>query len=83
MTNPDFTSIREQLQYHPGSKLGFVLYRLTYTDDAQWEKFMHYLNTRIRLGFEEYGEGDLFQHVDWSVQEDPKLQDADDDLVRA
>ena len=83
MPDPDCTNIRRQLQLYPGSKLGFVLYRLTYTDDAQWEKFMHYLNTRIRLGFEEDGEGDLFQHVNWSLQEDPELQDADDDVVRA
>jgi hypothetical protein len=83
MPDPDCTNIRRQLQLYPGSKLGFVLYRLTYTDDAQWEKFMYYLNTRIRLGLEEDGEGDLFQHVDWNVQEDPELQDADDDEVRA
>jgi hypothetical protein len=83
MTTPDCTDIREQLQYHPDSKLGFVLYRLTYTDGAQWEIFMHYLNTRIRLGFEEDGEEALFQHVDWSVQEGPELQNADEDEVRA
>lgn len=44
---------------------------------------MHYLNTRIRLGFEEDGEEALFQHVDWSVQEGPELQNADEDEVRA
>ncbi|OSS47462.1 hypothetical protein B5807_07223 [Epicoccum nigrum] len=70
MTNPDCTDIMEQLQYHPNN-------------GAQWEIFMHYLNTRIRLGFEEDGEEGLFQHVDWSVQEGPELQNADEDEVRA
>jgi hypothetical protein len=82
MTNPDCISIREQLSQHPGSKLGFVVYRLTYSDDARWVEFMHYLNTRIRLGLEADGEGDLFQHIDWDVQEDPELEDAEEDEIR-
>lgn len=83
MPDQDCVRIREELSRHPGSKLGFVIYRLTYSDDAQWARFMDHLNTRIRLGLEASGDGDLFPHIDWSVQSDPKLQDADDDQVRA
>lgn len=82
MTNPDCISIREQLSQYPGSKLGFVVYRLTYSDDARWVQFMDYLNTRIRLGLEKTGDGDLFQHIDWDVQEDPALEEAEEPEVR-
>jgi hypothetical protein len=83
MPDDDCVRIREQLSLHPGSILGFIIYRLTYSDDAQWARFIDHLNTRTRLGLEAYGEGDLFAHIDWSVQSDPKLQDADHDQVRA
>jgi len=82
MPDPDCISIREQLAHFPGSKLGFVVYRLTYADDARWAQFMNYLNTRIRLGLEEDGDGDLFQYIDWDVQEDPALEDADEVEIR-
>jgi hypothetical protein len=82
MTNPDCISIREQLSQYPGSKLGFVVYRLTYADDTRWAQFMTYLNTRIRLGLEKTGDGDLFQHIDWDVQEDPTLEEAEESEVR-
>lgn len=82
MPSFDCVGIRMQVALSPGSALGFVLYRLTYTDDAQWKCFMDHLNKRTRLNLEDEGEGDLFQHVDWEVQEDPDLQDADDDEVR-
>jgi hypothetical protein len=70
---PDIDCIREQLSLYPGSKLGFVIYRLTYSDDAQWARFMSHLNTRIRLELEEDGNGDLFSHIDWDIQEDSEL----------
>jgi hypothetical protein len=79
---PDIDCIREQLSLYPGSKLGFVIYRLTYSDDAQWARFMSHLNTRIRLELEEDGNGDLFSHIDWDVQEDPELDDALYETVR-
>lgn len=82
MPNPDCVSIRDQVKRHPGCKVGFVLYRLTYSNDAQWAQFMQHLNTRTRLNLEERGDSDLFPHVDWDVQDDPALQDADDDEVR-
>lgn len=73
---PDIDCIREQLSLYPGSKLGFVIYRLTYSDDTQWACFMSHLNTRVRLGLEEDGNGDVFPHIDWAVQEDPGLDEA-------
>jgi hypothetical protein len=79
---PDIDCIREQLSMYPGSKLGFVIYRLTYSDDAQWARFMSHLNTRIRLDLEEEGNGDLFSHIDWDVQEDSELDGAFDETVR-
>jgi hypothetical protein len=79
---PDIDCIREQLSLYPGSKLGFVIYRLAYSDDAQWARFMSHLNTRIRLDLEEEGNGDLFSHIDWDLQEDPELDDALYETVR-
>lgn len=43
---------------------------------------MRHLNERVRLNLLEDGDGDVFDHVDWDVQEDPLLQDADDSTVR-
>lgn len=73
---PDIDCIREQLSVYPGGKLGFVIYRLTYSDDAQWARFMSHLNTRIRLVLEEEGNGDIFAHIDWAVQEDTELNES-------
>ncbi|KAK7185078.1 hypothetical protein PSPO01_08990 [Paraphaeosphaeria sporulosa] len=63
-------------------RLGFVVYRLTYENDYKWARFMDHLNTRTRLNLEKNGAGDLFPRIDWSVQEDPALEDADYDEVR-
>lgn len=43
---------------------------------------MEYLNTRILLDLEETGDGDLFQHINWDVQEDPELEEAEEPEVR-
>ena len=82
MPDLDCVSLREEIQQNPDIRLGFVVYRLTYTDDAQWERFVDQINTHIRLNLEEDGEGDLFQLIDWDVQEDPALQDAGADDIR-
>lgn len=73
---PDIDYIREQLSLHPGSKLGFVVYRLTHSDHEQWTRFMTHLNTRVRTSLERDGDGDIFAHIDWTVQEDPALDEA-------
>lgn len=79
---PDIDPIRRQLKNHPGTKLGFVVYRLAYSDDARWARFMHHLNTRVRLDLENDGDGDVFANVDWDVQEDLALEGADEEVVR-
>ena len=73
---PDIDCIRDQLSLYPGSKLGFVIYRLTYSDDEQWDQFMVHLNIRIRTNLEGGGDGDLFQFIDWAAQEDPAQNEA-------
>jgi hypothetical protein len=72
---PDIDCIREQLSLYPGSKLGFVIYRLTYSNDEQWNLFMTHFNIRVRTDLESDGDGDLFQFIDWAVQEDPALNE--------
>jgi hypothetical protein len=79
---PDIDSIRRQLRNHPGIKLDFVVYRLTYSDDSRWTRFMDHVNARVRIDLENDGDGDVFEYVDWDVQEDPVLQDADEEMVR-
>ncbi|KAJ4983403.1 hypothetical protein SVAN01_11095 [Stagonosporopsis vannaccii] len=76
---PDIECIREAITAYPGVKVGFTIYRLTYSDDASWARYMEYLNTRVRLNLEEQGDGDVFSHIDCDVQKDPELQDADEE----
>ena len=78
----DIAIIREQLNKYLNSKWGFVIYRCTYQDDAQWKRFMEHLNTRTRRGLEEEGAGDLFDRIDWSVQDNPQLRDASEEQIR-
>jgi len=61
---------RELLEEDPTAKWGFVVYRCTYGDDDEWARFMDYLNTRTRLNLENWGHADLFERIDWLVQED-------------
>lgn len=73
---PDIDCIRVQLSLHPGSKLGSVIYRMTYINDAQWTRFMSHLNTRVQRGLEETGDSDIFPYIDWDVQTDPALSES-------
>jgi hypothetical protein len=43
---------------------------------------MDHVNARVRIDLENDGDGDVFEYVDWDVQEDPVLQDADEEMVR-
>ena len=75
--------IRKWLANHePHGKWGFVIYRCTYGDDARWARFMDILNARVRQSLEFEGALDLMNSLDWTVQEDPTLQDASKDEVR-
>ncbi|KAF2242217.1 hypothetical protein BU26DRAFT_524407 [Trematosphaeria pertusa] len=51
----DLNSVRDMLEANPDSKWSWVIYRTTYGDDAEWERFMNHLNTRIRLKLEAEG----------------------------
>ena len=64
------------------SKWGFVIYRTTYTDDAEWKRFMDHINTRTLLNLEDEGAGDLFSRLDWCVQEDSAVENAPVSQVR-
>ena len=44
---------------------------------------MSHLNTRVRLNLEADGGTDLFPRLNWSVQEDPSLDEADAEEVRS
>lgn len=66
----DMVSTRELLTKDPTAKWGFIIYRCTYADDTEWARFMQYLNTRTRLELEDQGDGDLFERIDWQVQDD-------------
>jgi hypothetical protein len=82
MPDQDCTCIHEELSRYPGSKLGFVVYRLTYKDDAEWALFIKHLNVRTHQTLHKSGDEELFKHIDWSVQENPELEDADSGEVR-
>ncbi|KAI8939243.1 hypothetical protein NX059_005069 [Plenodomus lindquistii] len=73
MNDPEH--VREVLQRNPSLKWGFVIYRCTYEDDEQWNRFMHHLNTRVRLNLEDDGAEELFERIDWDVQENRKVLD--------
>ena len=81
----DCWEIRERLQREPCLKWGFVIYQCTYGDDDAWDRFMHYLNTRVRLTLEEENndtDHGLFSRIDWNVQEDSSLDNATSEEVR-
>jgi hypothetical protein len=71
----DLEHVREVLQRNADLRWGFVVYRCTYDNDAEWLRFMEHLNTRVRLNLEEDGAGELFDRIDWAVQEDRETMD--------
>jgi hypothetical protein len=66
----DMVSTRALLEEDHAAKWGFVVYRCTYANDGEWARFMDYLNTRTRLNLEDDGDDDLFERIDWQVQDD-------------
>ncbi|KAG9197878.1 hypothetical protein G6514_000770 [Epicoccum nigrum] len=79
---PDTNSIRHYISTYPSVQVGFTIYRLTYSDNGSWTRYMHHLNERVRLNLEEDGDGDNFPYIHWDVQEDPELKGAEDETVR-
>jgi hypothetical protein len=77
-----YPRIRTFLERNPAAKLGFVVYRCTYTSDADWDRFMNFLNTQTKTSLENAEMGDLFPRVDWNVQQDASLDGASFEVVR-
>jgi hypothetical protein len=77
----DTDCIRRELEL-PGSKWGFVIYRLTYKSDDQWKQFMDHLKTRTRLELESTKDGDLYDRIGWTVIEEYRLRYASISQVR-
>ena len=80
--NGAYRKIRETLQSNPEAKFGFVIYRCTYNNDADWHRFMELLNEQTKTSLEENKIGDLYSRIDWNVQQDPSLDEADFEEVR-
>lgn len=76
MPDQDCIRPRAQLARYPGTPLGFVIYRLTYKDDDEWNRFMTYFKRTINNNLEECGEADLIPHLAWTVHEDPRMEEA-------
>lgn len=71
----DLKRIREVLERNAELSWGFVIYRCTYDDDEKWARFMEFLNTRVQLDLQDEGGGNLFERIDWAVQEDRESLD--------
>lgn len=80
----DLKYVREVLERDESLRWGFVIYRCgAYDDDGKWQRFMNHLNTRVRLNLQEGGAEDLFDRIDWAVQEDEEeLEGAASSTVR-
>ena len=79
----DLKRIREVLEWNADLRWGFVIYRCTYDDDDEWARFMEFLDTRVRLNLQDEDGEDLYERIDWAVQEDREsLDGARSDAVR-
>lgn len=52
-----------------------MIYRCTYDNDKDWARFLKHLNTRAWLNLEEDDAGELFERIDWTVQEEREALD--------
>lgn len=79
----DLEHVRDVLEGDEPLRWGFLIYRCSYDDDEKWQRFMDHLNTRVRLNLREEGAEDLFDRIDWAVQEDEQeLEGAPSSTVR-
>lgn len=74
--------IRKMMSIWGHRNWGFVIYRCTYEDDAQWACFMDILNEWTRQNLEYEGALDLLESLDWSVQESHDFVGARKDDIR-
>ena len=70
----ELAEVRRFLTENPTAKWGFIIYRCTYKNDDEWARFMDNLKTRTKIQLEEDGDGDLFERMDWPVQDDSQKE---------
>ncbi|PSN69463.1 hypothetical protein BS50DRAFT_572599 [Corynespora cassiicola Philippines] len=70
----ELAEVRRFLTENPTAKWGFIIYRCTYKNDDEWARFMDNLKTRTKIQLEEDGDGDLFERMDWPVQDDNRKE---------
>jgi hypothetical protein len=82
MSCPANRALRWKFQQDRDRKLGFSVYRCTYSSDSEWKRFMAYLDTTVRAALAREELDDLCDRLDWAVQEDEDLNKAKVDVVR-
>lgn len=82
MPDQECVRLRDQLTRYPGTPLNFLIYRLTYQDDAQWTRFIAHFQHLVNAHLEKYGDADLIPHVAWDVHSDPTFDGASASKVR-
>ena len=82
MNFPALEDMLDDLLAFPERKFRFILYRCAYNDDEKWSRFMLHLNIHTRTRLKEAGVGELFEKLDWNIQESLELDGANDAAVR-
>jgi hypothetical protein len=77
-----YERIRVRLAWNPDSKLGFIVYRCTYTSDDDWRRFMEFLDKTVHQSLVGAELEDVLDRLEWNVQEDVSLEEASFDTVR-
>ncbi|KAF1998104.1 hypothetical protein P154DRAFT_604358 [Amniculicola lignicola CBS 123094] len=81
--SPILEQIQEQLQQYPEAKLGFVVYRCTYGDDAAWKRCLNFLTVQALESLKDTELESMSSRLDWNVQENKRVLDgASFDVVR-
>ena len=81
MPNENCVCLREQLSRCPNTKLGFIIYRLTYANDDEWARFMSHFKSRTYKKLEKSGDGGLIPYI-WDTHEDVAMADVPEEQVR-
>jgi len=68
--------VRGILEMYPDAKFGFMVYRCTYDNEENWNRFMEFLNAQAKGTLVEEEAEDLFDRLDWNLQEDQSLDGA-------
>ena len=69
--NTEAEKIYDTLSKHHNGKFGYVIFRCTYRDDAEWEQFMLRLSEYVNAGLAYYEKTDIVKDLfEWTVIED-------------